>query len=64
MASTATWFWAIHSRDDMPSFGVLTRLTHSHFVDFEKAFGKKPDVTSKRTDQGEEGRSATPTATC
>ncbi len=40
----------------MPSFGVRTPLTHDHFVEFEKAFGKKSDGTSKRTDQGEEGR--------
>jgi len=31
-------------------------LTHDHFVEFEKAFGKKSDGTSKRTDQGETGR--------
>ena len=40
----------------MPSFGKRTPLLHEHFVEFEKAFGKKSDGTSKRTDQGEEGR--------
>ena len=48
--------WVYDLRANMPSFGVRTPLTHSHFSDFEKAFGKKPDGTSKRTDQGEEGR--------
>lgn len=43
-------------RANMPSFGVRTPLTHEHFVDFEKVYGKKSDGTSKRTDQGEEGR--------
>ncbi len=48
--------WVYDLRANMPSFGVRTPLTHSQFVDFEKVFGKKPDGTSKRTDQGEEGR--------
>lgn len=48
--------WVYDLRANMPSFGVRTPLTHRHFVDFEKAFGKKPDGTSKRTDQGDAGR--------
>lgn len=48
--------WVYDLRANMPSFGVRTPLTHGHFVDFEKAFGKKPDGTSKRTDEGEAGR--------
>ena len=40
----------------MPSFGKRTPLTHGHFAEFEKAYGKKSDGTSKRTDKGEEGR--------
>ncbi len=48
--------WVYDLRANMPSFGVRTPLTHSYFVEFEKAFGKKPDGTSKRTDQGEDGR--------
>jgi len=48
--------WVYDLRANMPSFGVRTPLTHSHFTEFEKCFGKKPDGTSKRTDQGEEGR--------
>jgi type I restriction enzyme M protein len=48
--------WVYDLRANMPSFGVRTPLTHDHFVDFEKAYGKKSDGTSKRTDQGAEGR--------
>jgi len=48
--------WLYDLRANMPSFGVRTPLTHDHFVEFEKAFGKKSDGTSKRTDQGSEGR--------
>ena len=48
--------WLYDLRANMPSFGVRTPLTHDHFVEFEKAFGKKSDGTSKRTDQGETGR--------
>ena len=48
--------WVYDLRANMPSFGVRTPLTHDHFVEFEKAYGKKSDGTSKRTDQGEAGR--------
>lgn len=48
--------WVYDLRANMPSFGVRTPLTHGHFVEFEKAYGKKSDGTSKRTDQGETGR--------
>jgi type I restriction enzyme M protein len=48
--------WVYDLRANMPSFGVRTPLTHDHFVEFEKAYGKKSDGSSKRTDQGEEGR--------
>ncbi len=48
--------WVYDLRTNMPSFGKRTPLTHEHFVEFEKAYGKKSDGTSKRTDQGEEGR--------
>lgn len=48
--------WVYDLRANMPAFGKRTPLTHDHFTDFEKAFGKKSDGTSKRTDQGEEGR--------
>ena len=48
--------WLYDLRANMPSFGVRTPLTHDHFTEFEKVFGKKSDGTSKRTDQGSEGR--------
>ncbi len=48
--------WVYDLRTNMPSFGKRTPLTHEHFVEFEKAFGKKSDGTSRRKDQGEEGR--------
>lgn len=48
--------WVYDLRANMPAFGKRTPLTHGHFAEFEKCYGKKPDGTSKRTDQGEEGR--------
>jgi type I restriction enzyme M protein len=51
-----TQVWVYDLRANMPSFGVRTPLTHDHFVEFEKAYGKKSDGTSKRNDHGEEGR--------
>ncbi|MDB5344998.1 MAG: hypothetical protein JWP89_3375 [Schlesneria sp.] len=48
--------WVYDLRTRMPAFGKRTPLTQKHFDEFEKAFGKKSDGTSKRTDQGENGR--------
>ena len=48
--------WVYDMRVNMPAFGKRTPLTEEHFADFEKAFGKDPHGTSKRKDQGEEGR--------
>ena len=48
--------WVYDLRANMPAFGKRTPLTHDHFAEFEKAFGKKTDGTSKRSDQGPEGR--------
>jgi type I restriction enzyme M protein len=48
--------WVYDLRTNMPAFGKRTPLTHEHFTEFEKAYGKKSDGTSKRTDQGEDGR--------
>ena len=48
--------WIYDMRTNMPSFGKRTPLTREHFADFEKAFGKKADGTSKRKHEGEEGR--------
>lgn len=48
--------WVYDLRTNMPKFGIRTPLTREHFDEFDKCFGKKSDGTSKRTDQGEEGR--------
>ncbi|MCS7469561.1 type I restriction-modification system subunit M [Stieleria sp. ICT_E10.1] len=48
--------WVYDLRTNMPAFGKRTPLTVEHFAEFEKCYGKKSDGTSKRTDQGEEGR--------
>ena len=48
--------WVYDLRANMPQFGKRTPLTHQHFAEFEKCYGRKADGTSKRTDQGDEGR--------
>ena len=48
--------WVYDLRTNMPAFGKRTPLTHAHFAEFEKCYGKKSDGTSQRNDQGEEGR--------
>jgi type I restriction enzyme M protein len=48
--------WIYDMRTNAPSFGKRTPLTHDHFADFEKAFGKSAAGKSKRKDEGEEGR--------
>lgn len=48
--------WVYDLRANMPQFGKRTPLTRAHFAEFEKAFGKKTDGSSKRTDTGLEGR--------
>jgi len=48
--------WVHDLRTNMPSFGKRTPFTRAHFDEFVKCYGKKADGTSKRTDQGEEGR--------
>lgn len=48
--------WFYDMRTNMPNFGKRTPLTHDHFVDFEKTYGKKADGTSKRKDLGEAER--------
>lgn len=48
--------WIYDMRTNMPSFGKRTPLTRAHFEPFEKAFGKKADGSSRRKDEGEEGR--------
>jgi type I restriction enzyme M protein len=48
--------WVYDMRTNMPNFGKRTPFTRDHFKDFEKAYGKKSDGSSKRTDTGETGR--------
>lgn len=48
--------WVYDLRANTPQFGKRTPLTRTFFAEFEKAFGKKSNGTSKRTDQGIEGR--------
>ena len=48
--------WIYDMRTNMPSFGKRTPLTLEHFAEFEKCYGKKSDGSSKRKDQGEDGR--------
>ena len=52
--------WVYDLRANMPQFGKRTLLTHEHFVEFEKAFGKdplgSPRSLARRKDIGEEGR--------
>jgi len=48
--------WVYDMRTNMPSFGKTTPLTVKHFAPFEAAYGDHSDGTTKRTDEGEEGR--------
>ncbi len=49
--------WIYDCRTNIPSRTKKDRpLTAELFADFEKCYGKDPNGTSKRTDQGEEGR--------
>ncbi|QDT10761.1 N-6 DNA methylase [Planctomycetes bacterium K23_9] len=43
--------WVYDLRTNMPAFGKRTPLTHEHFKEFEKCYGKKSDGTSKRTER-------------
>lgn len=48
--------WVYDLRANMPSFGKTSPLKREHFSEFEKAYGKNADGSSKRKDQGEDGR--------
>ena len=48
--------WVYDLRANTPQFGKRTPLTREFFKEFEKAYGKKADGSSKRTDTGIEGR--------
>jgi type I restriction enzyme M protein len=50
----ATWIYDL--RANMPSFGKRTPLTVAHFEPFIKAYGKDARGTSKRKDEGQDGR--------
>lgn len=48
--------WIYDMRAKMPQFGKRTPFTFDYFVDFIKAYGDDPNGTSKRKDEGEDGR--------
>lgn len=48
--------WVYDLRANTPQFGKRTPLTREFFAEFEKAYGKKSDGSSKRIDTGIEGR--------
>ncbi len=48
--------WVYDLRANTPMFGKRTPLTREFFKEIEKAYGKKADGSSKRTDTGPEGR--------
>lgn len=48
--------WVYDLRAKTPTFGKRRPLTREYFADFEKCYGNKPDGSSRRRDQGEEGR--------
>lgn len=49
--------WIFDARSNVPGITKKERpLTHSHFEEFEKCFGKDPNGQGKRQDLGEEGR--------
>ncbi len=48
--------WVHDMRANMPAFGKTRPLTVEDFADFEAAYGKEPNGSTKRKDQGEDGR--------
>ncbi len=48
--------WVYDMRANMPAFGKTRPLTVEDFADFEAAYGKEPNGSTKRKDQGEDGR--------
>lgn len=49
--------WIFDARSNVPGITKKDRpLTHRHFAEFEKAYGKDPNGQSRRTDTGETGR--------
>jgi type I restriction enzyme M protein len=48
--------WVYDMRANMNTFGKTRQLTVDDFKAFEKAFGKDPQGSAKRTDEGDDGR--------
>ncbi len=48
--------WVYDMRTNMPQFGKRTPFTFDYFTDFIKAYGRDPYGTSKRNDEGKQGR--------
>ncbi|NIF88196.1 N-6 DNA methylase [Burkholderia sp. Cy-637] len=48
--------WVYDLRANAPSFGKRTPLTREYFAEFEAAYGNAIDGSSKRVDEGENGR--------
>lgn len=48
--------WVYDLRTNMPSFGKRTPFTRAHLQPFVEAYGAKADGSSKRKDEGEQGR--------
>lgn len=49
--------WIFDARSNVPGITKKERpLTHAHFEEFEKCYGKDPNGQGKRQDLGEEGR--------
>ena len=48
--------WIYDLRTNMPVFGKRARLTREIFEDFEISYGDRPDGTSPRKDEGDQGR--------
>lgn len=48
--------WVYDMRTNMPQFGKRTPFTLNYFADFIKAYGNDSLGTSKRKDEGEQGR--------
>lgn len=48
--------WVYDMRANMPAFGKTRPLAVADFKEFEIAYGKDPNGSAKRNDEGEEGR--------
>ncbi len=48
--------WVYDLRANMPQFGKKTVLTNEHLAEFTKVFGPKSDGSSRRKEEGDDGR--------